>query len=94
MRNDRSMESGSGLEHGALPARRPATARAGVLRNALSVLLSALLVVTMSPLADNASAIARAAEGAPETPTAADPTQSGSLNASENGDNAGGGALS
>ncbi len=51
---------------GARPAPRRGTARAGLPRKALSVVLAALLVATMNPLAGDAAALAQAADGARE----------------------------
>ena len=90
MRNEHLTGNGSGPEVGAQPTPR----RAGVFQKTLSVLLSALLIVTMSPLANDASAIARAAEGTGAEPaaTADGEEQVAGQNAPENG-NPGGGRL-
>lgn len=62
MRNEHLTGNGSSPEVGAQPSPR----RASVFQKALSVLLAALLVVTMNPLANDASALAQAADGARE----------------------------
>lgn len=93
MRNKHMIGSGSGLEPGAQPVSNNAAVRKGGFQKALSVLLSALLVVTMNPLADDPSAIARAVESAGSQSAATDDASLGTdSNAPESENPAGGGA--
>lgn len=76
-----------------------ASVRMGVFQKALSVLLSVLLVVTMSPLSGDVSVIARATEGTDSAAAASDDgvaqgSQGADQNAPENENAAGGGAHS
>lgn len=80
---------------GALPVPRRA-ARAGLPRRALSVLLAALLVATMNPLANDAAALAQTAAGAREALGAAAPdgaAQEPADGAAAPGEGLGGGCL-
>lgn len=87
MQNEQLTGNGSG-------PRAVAGTRADVFRKALSVLLSVLLVVTMSPLSGDASAIARAAEGVGSASAAdADGAAQSTDQNTPDGENLGGGSF-
>ncbi len=81
---------------GARPAPRCGTVRAGLPRKALSVVLAALLVATMNPLANDAAALAQAADGAREAlgaPASGGAAQESADGAAAPGEGPGGGCL-